>query len=74
MEEPRRLKSYKPSPFKAPGSVYKERFADAAVYFVNNLKHTKGKWYGAPFDLIDWQERIIRDVFGIVRQNDECRQ
>ena len=74
MEEFRRLKNYKPSPFKAPGSVYKERFADAAVYFVNNLKHSTGKWYGMPFDLIDWQERIIRDLFGIVRHHDECRQ
>jgi phage terminase large subunit-like protein len=27
-----------------------------------------------PFDLLDWQERIIRDLFGIVRRYDECRQ
>ncbi|GHU82468.1 hypothetical protein AGMMS50284_4380 [Clostridia bacterium] len=74
MAEFPRLKNYKPSRFKAPGSVYKERFADSAVYFVNNLKHTKGKWHGVPFMLLDWQEQIIRDLFGIVRQRDECRQ
>lgn len=44
------------------------------MYFVNNLRHTKGRWYGEPFELIDWQERIIRDLFGIVRKFDECRQ
>lgn len=74
MEEFPRLKNYKPSRFKADGSVYKERFADSAVYFVNNLKHTKGKWHGVPFMLLDWQEQIVRDLFGIVRQRDECRQ
>jgi phage terminase large subunit-like protein len=74
MEEFRRLKNYKPSRFKAAGSVYKKGFADNAVFFVNHLKHTKGKWRGMPFDLLDWQEQIIRDLFGIVRHADECRQ
>lgn len=74
IDESRRLKNYKPTHFKVKGSVYKERFADSAVYFVNNLRHTKGRWYGEPFELIDWQEQIIRDVFGIVRKSDECRQ
>jgi len=74
MDDSRRLKAYKPSRFKAPGSIYKERFADSAVLFVNQLKHGTGKWRGMPFELIDWQERIIRDIFGIVRKEDECRQ
>ena len=74
MDDLHRLKGYKPSRFKAPGSIYKERFADLAVMFVNQLKHSTGKWKGMPFELIDWQERIIRDIFGIVRKDDECRQ
>ncbi len=74
MSEIRRLKNYKPTIFKAPSSVYKERFADGVVYFINNLRHTKGRWYGDPFMLIDWQERIIRDLFGIVNKHTECRQ
>jgi len=37
------------------------------VTFINLLKHTKGEWYGKPFDLIDWQEQIVRDLFGIVK-------
>jgi len=37
------------------------------VAFIEALCHTKGTWAGTPFDLIDWQERIVRDVFGIVK-------
>lgn len=74
MDDAHRLKNYKPTIYKAPGSVYKKSFADSAVLFVNNLKHGTGKWRGLPFELIGWQERIIRDVFGIVRKNDETRQ
>jgi len=74
MDASRKLKNYKPSRFKAQGSIYKERFADSAVFFVNQLKHTKAPWHGVPFDLLDWQEQIIRDLFGIVRRHDECRQ
>lgn len=34
--------------------------------FIENLRHTKGKWAGKRFWLLPWQEQIIRDVFGIV--------
>lgn len=37
--------------------------------FIQALSHTKGKWSGKPFELIDWQEQIIRDVFGILKPN-----
>lgn len=43
--------------------------ADSAVCFINCLKHTKGQWYGQPFDLIDWQEQIVRDIFRILKPN-----
>jgi phage terminase large subunit-like protein len=65
----RKLKKYKPTIFKADGSVYDKDAADIAVSFINCLKHTKGEWYGQPFELIDWQEQIIRDVFGIIKPN-----
>ena len=74
MEREFQLKAYKPTPFKAPGSIYKEYYADLAVMFVNSLRHTKGSWRGEPFELIDWQERIIRDLFGVIRRVDKCRQ
>ena len=36
--------------------------ADYAVNFINCLKHTKGKWRGVPFELLPWQDEIIRTV------------
>ena len=65
----RKLKTYKPTIFKADGSVYNQDSANTAVAFINCLKHTKGEWYGQSFELIDWQEQIIRDVFGVMKPN-----
>lgn len=47
--------------------------AEYAVQFINCLKHTKGQWRGVPFDLLPWQDLIIRDLFGTVKGNG-CRQ
>ena len=65
----RKLKKYTPTIFKAADSVYDKSTADYAVAFIEALSHTKGTWAGKPFELIDWQERIIRDVFGILKPN-----
>ena len=65
----KKLKKYKPTRFKASGSVYDKDAADYAVMFIESLCHTKGSWAGKPFELIDWQEQIIRDVFGILKPN-----
>ena len=43
--------------------------ADRAVAFINSLKHTKGEWHGQDFHLLPWQEQIVRDVFGTVKEN-----
>ena len=40
---------YTPSPFMLPTSYYDAKRADHAVAFIQNLKHTKGKWDGKPF-------------------------
>jgi phage terminase large subunit-like protein len=53
----------------APDSKYSKDAADYAVAFIQALCHTKGSWAGKPFELIDWQEQIIRDVFGILKPN-----
>ena len=58
---------YTPSPFMLPTSHYDAKRADHAVAFIQNLKHTKGKWDGKPFLLLPWQEQIVRDIFGIVK-------
>ena len=65
----RHLKKYKPTKFKAKDSVYDKEKADYAVSFIECLCHTKGTWAGKPFELIDWQEQIIRDIFGIMKPN-----
>ena len=65
----RTLKKYKPTKFKLKSSVYDKSAADYAVAFIENLCHTKGTWAGKPFELIDWQEQIIRDLFGMLKPN-----
>ncbi len=41
--------------------------ANLAVEFIQSLKHIKGRWAGRPFELLSWQEKIIRDIFGTLR-------
>lgn len=65
----RKLKKYKPTKFKAKTSTYNKELADYAVAFIESLCHTKGTWAGHPFELIDWQEQIIRDLFGTIKPN-----
>ena len=50
-------------------SHYDKDKADRAVAFIEHLCHTKGKWAGQPFLLLPWQEQIVRDLFGIVKEN-----
>jgi phage terminase large subunit-like protein len=65
----RKLKKYKSTKFKAKTSTYNKELADYAVAFIESLCHTKGTWAGHPFELIDWQEQIIRDLFGTIKPN-----
>ena len=55
--------------------MFDEKKARRVVRFIECLKHTKGEFHGKPFKLLPWQEKIIRDVFGTVREEDpEMRQ
>lgn len=55
--------------------AFDERRAQRVIRFINNLKHTKGEFHGKYFDLLPWQEKIISDVFGTVRdENPDIRQ
>lgn len=49
--------------------MFDEAKARQTLEFINCLKHTKGRWRGQPFALLPWQEQIIRDVFGTVKEN-----
>ncbi|MEG0986853.1 MAG: terminase TerL endonuclease subunit [Clostridia bacterium] len=60
---------YAPTRFMLPSSHYEKRRADRAVSFIQSLKHTKGVWSGKPFLLFPWQEQIIRDLFGTIKES-----
>ena len=64
-----KLKNYQPTKFMLPDSHYEKVKADRAVKFIENLRHTKGKWAGKRFWLLPWQEQIIRDIFGVVKED-----
>lgn len=64
-----KLKNYQPTKFMLPDSHYEKAKADRAVKFIENLRHTKGKWAGKRFWLLPWQEQIIRDIFGVVKED-----
>lgn len=68
-ENLRKLKNYTPTRFMAENSHYDKDAADFTVMFIESLCHTKGTWAGKKFELIDWQERIIRDLFGVLKPN-----
>ena len=51
----------------AKTSYYDKEAADLVVAFIEELRHTKGEFYDKPFKLMPWQEKIIRDIFGILK-------
>ena len=55
---------------------FDEKEADRVVqFFETRLRHTKGKWRGKPFALVDWQEwDIVRPLFGWKRKADGLRR
>jgi phage terminase large subunit-like protein len=53
--------------------MFDKRKAEKAVQFINYLKHT-GDYHGVPFDLLQWERRIIEDVFGTMRTTDKTRR
>ena len=63
------LEDYEPTRFMLPESHYDAEKADRAVRFIEMLPHTKGEWAGKRFWLLPWQERLVRDIFGIVHED-----
>nr|DAD64635.1 MAG TPA: Terminase large subunit [Caudoviricetes sp.] len=63
------MANYKTTKFIEKDSKYSKAHADYAVNFIECLCHTKGTWAGKPFKLLSWQEQIIRDLFGVIKQN-----
>jgi phage terminase large subunit-like protein len=53
--------------------MFSEAHANRAIRFFENLKHTKGKFAGQPFTLLEWERKIIWDVYGTLK-DDGTRQ
>ncbi|MDR3318530.1 MAG: terminase large subunit [Clostridiales bacterium] len=56
-------------PNKAPDSRFDQAAADKAVLFIESLKLVKGEWAGKQFKLMNWQRKIIGDIFGTLKRN-----
>lgn len=67
------MEEFKPTRFMLPTSHYDPEKAERAVQFIEQLRHTKGKWAGKRFFLLPWQRDIICNLFGVVKE-DGCRQ
>ena len=52
---------------------YDKAKADNAVNFINSLCHVHGEWAGKPFNLMKWQEKVVRDIFGTVKPDGNRR-
>ncbi|GHU77485.1 hypothetical protein AGMMS49992_25480 [Clostridia bacterium] len=61
--------------FMLPESHYDHDCAELVVRFIGALKHTKGEWKNKPFDLLPWQEEIVRTIFGVIGKDGyrQCR-
>ena len=60
---------YKPTRFMLPTSHYDKEKADRAVKFIEMLCHTKGEFSGKPFWLLPWQEQLVRDIYGVIKED-----
>jgi phage terminase large subunit-like protein len=48
--------------------MFDAKRANRAIQFIEALKHTKSPFYGQPFVLLDWERKIVRDVYGTVNE------
>jgi len=48
---------------------YDSALAEHAVSFIRMLKHTKGEWHGKRFELLPWQDKIVSEVFGTLKED-----
>ena len=46
--------------------MFDETKSNRAIQFFEHLKHTKSPFHGQPFKLLDWEHKIVSDVYGTV--------
>jgi len=52
----------------------RDKAVHAIGFFEEWLRHSKGKFSGKPFTLLDWQKAMIAELFGWVRVADDLRR
>lgn len=62
-------KHFTPTKYMLPTSYYDEAKVERVIQFIGQLKHTKGEWYNKPFYLLPWQEELISNIFGVIKEN-----
>ena len=60
---------FTPTKFMLSTSHYDEQRALRVIKFIENLRHTKAEWYNKPFVLLDWQLDIIKNIFGVIKED-----
>lgn len=50
---------------------YAPQLGEHVIRFVSALCHTKGKWAGKPFRVLDWQRRAIDGFYSWVERDDD---
>lgn len=56
------------------GLVFRRDAAEYAINFVEALRHYKGKWAKQPLVLEPWQQFIVANLFGWIRDADKMRR
>lgn len=51
-----------------------ERAEHVLEFFTDWLRHSKGRFAGKPFELLDWQAEMLGELFGWVRVTDDTRR
>lgn len=73
-----RLRRLSKSDAVSQGIAYyfnEDRAAHAVEFFEGFLRHSKGRWAGEPFALLDWQRGgVIEELFGWLRVSDDTRR
>jgi phage terminase large subunit-like protein len=49
--------------------MFSPKRADHAQNFIESLVHVDGQFFNQPFILLPWEKKIIRDVYGTVKQD-----
>jgi len=59
---------------KSPYYFDNKEATKAELFFRDFLVHVKGEWAGTPLELLPWQKKLVRNMFGWKRREDGTRK